>query len=127
MKSPRVVAFLLTLALSVTVFGADKRPLTPQDLWAIKRLGGPALSPDGKTVVFTVQDWSIEKNKSTSSLWLVDTAGGAPHRQLRDVEPRRRPPRLPVETRRRRNRLALRDERGRRRTGEDPRAALRRQ
>ncbi|MDI1320726.1 MAG: hypothetical protein PSW75_11130, partial [bacterium] len=80
MKSPRVVAFLLTLALSVTVFGADKRPLTPQDLWAIKRLGGPALSPDGKTVVFTVQDWSIEKNKSTSSLWLVDTAGGAPRR-----------------------------------------------
>lgn len=79
MKSPRV-ALLLTLALSVTVLGADKRPLTPQDLWAVKRLGSPALSPDSKTVVFTVQDWSIERNKSTSSLWLVDTAGGAPRR-----------------------------------------------
>ena len=80
MKSPRVTAFLLTLALSVSVFAADKSPLTPQDLWAIKRLSSPAVSPDGKSVVFTVQDWSIEKNKSTSSLWLVDTAGGAPRR-----------------------------------------------
>lgn len=80
MKSPRVIAFLLTLALSVTVCAADKRPITPQDLWAVKRLGSPALSPDGKTAVFTVQDWSIEKNKGTTSLWLVDVAGGAPRR-----------------------------------------------
>lgn len=80
MQSPRLIAFLLALALSVTVAAADKRPLTPQDLWAVKRLGSPALSPDGKTAVFTVQDWSIEKNKSTSSLWLVDVAGGTPRR-----------------------------------------------
>ncbi len=80
MKSPRVIAFLLTLALSMTVCAADKRPITPQDLWAVKRLGSPALSPDGKTAVFTVQEWSIEKNKSTTSLWLVDVAGGAPRR-----------------------------------------------
>src|SRR5690349_9432223 len=80
MKSSRVIAFLLTLALSVTVLAADKRPITPQDLWAIKRLGSPALSPDGKTAVFTVQEWSIDKNKSTSNLWLVDVAGGTPRR-----------------------------------------------
>ena len=80
MQSPRVIVLLLTLALAATVTAADKRPLTPQDLWAVKRLGSPALSPDGKTVVFTVQEWSIEKNKSTSNLWLVDTAGGAPRR-----------------------------------------------
>jgi dipeptidyl aminopeptidase/acylaminoacyl peptidase len=80
MKSPRVIACLLTLALSATVLAADKRPITPQDLWAAKRLAAPALSPDGKTAVFTVQEWSIEKNKSTSSLWLVDVAGGAPRR-----------------------------------------------
>ena len=80
MKSPCVIALFLTLALPLTVFAADKRPLAPQDLWALKRLSAPALSPDGRTVVFTVQEWSIEKNKSTSSLWLVDMAGGAPRR-----------------------------------------------
>lgn len=76
----RVVAFFVTLALAVVAFAADKRPITPQDLWAIKRLGSPELSPDGKTVVFTVQEWSIEKNKSTTNLWLVDVAGGEPRR-----------------------------------------------
>ncbi len=80
MKSPRLAAFILMLALSVTAFAADKRPITPQDLWTIKRLGSPALSPDGKTAVFTVQEWSVEKNKSTTSLWLVGVAGGIPRR-----------------------------------------------
>jgi dipeptidyl aminopeptidase/acylaminoacyl peptidase len=80
MKSPRVIAFLLTLALSVTVCAADKRPITPQDLWAMKRLGSPELAPDGRSVVFTVQEWSIEKNKSTANLWLLDLTGGAPRR-----------------------------------------------
>jgi len=72
-----LVAFTLVLAAA---FAAEKRPLTPQDLWAIKRVGSPALSPDGKQVVFTVQDWSVDKNKSTTNLWLVDVAGGEPRR-----------------------------------------------
>jgi dipeptidyl aminopeptidase/acylaminoacyl peptidase len=80
MNPRRVVALFLTLALAVVAFAAEKRLLTPQDLWAIKRLGSPAVSPDGKTVVFTLQEWSIEKNKSTTNLWLVDVAGGEPRR-----------------------------------------------
>ncbi|MBI2518013.1 MAG: S9 family peptidase [Opitutae bacterium] len=77
MKLPRVVALLLSLALSVLALAADKRPITPQDLWAMKRLGSPALSPDGQTVVFTVQEWSVEKAKSTTNLWLADVATGS--------------------------------------------------
>jgi dipeptidyl aminopeptidase/acylaminoacyl peptidase len=73
------VCIALTLLLAVAS-AADKRPLVPQDLWAIKRVGSPALSPDGKQVVFTVQEWSIDKNKSTSNLWLVEVAGGEPRR-----------------------------------------------
>ncbi len=91
MKFLRLVAFLLALVPSLTLAVAGRRPITPQDLWAMKRLGSPALSPDGRTALFTVQEWSIEKNKSTSSLWLVDVAGGAPRRlttaQASDVSP----------------------------------------
>lgn len=49
----------------------------------MKRLGAPALSPDGRSVVFTVQEWSIEKNKSTTNLWVVGVAGGEPRRLTR--------------------------------------------
>ena len=43
----------LTLALfAVTSFASaadgHKRPITAQDLWAVKRVGAPALSPDGR-------------------------------------------------------------------------------
>jgi dipeptidyl aminopeptidase/acylaminoacyl peptidase len=61
-------------------FAAEPRLLRPQDLWAIQRVGTPALSPDGKHAVFPVQEWSIEKNKSTSNLWTVAVADGAVRR-----------------------------------------------
>lgn len=74
------VLALIALLLSTSAWSAEKRPLTPQDLWAMKRLGAPALSPDGRNAVFTVQQWSVDKNKSTTNLWLVDLAGGEPRR-----------------------------------------------
>ena len=70
-KTLRPILLLMpVLAMGMTILAADKRPITAQDLWALKRLGSPALSPDGGNVVFTVQEWSVEKNKSTSNLWL---------------------------------------------------------
>ncbi len=82
---------LCSLALPTSTHAAEKKPVTAHDLWAMKRLGAPALSPDGKTVVFTVQEWSVEKNKSTANLWLVDVAGGTPRRlttaQANDAAP----------------------------------------
>ena len=75
----------LTLALfAVTSFASaadgHKRPITAQDLWAVKRVGAPALSPDGRRAVVSVQEWSIEKNKPSASLWLVDVADGRTRR-----------------------------------------------
>jgi dipeptidyl aminopeptidase/acylaminoacyl peptidase len=80
MRSARIFAFLGVFVLSTTAVAAATRVLTPQDLWAVKRVGSPALSPDGKTVVFTVQEWSVDKNASTTSLWLADVATGAVRR-----------------------------------------------
>jgi dipeptidyl aminopeptidase/acylaminoacyl peptidase len=65
---------LLTTAFAVETQG--KRHVTAQDLWHFKRVGAPALSPDAKTVVVSVQEWSIDENKSTANLWLIDVASG---------------------------------------------------
>ncbi|MBS0658709.1 MAG: S9 family peptidase [Verrucomicrobia bacterium] len=53
-----------------------KKLLTPQDIWAMKRLGTLRLSPDGAHAVFTVTEFSIEKDKSTQNLYLLETATG---------------------------------------------------
>lgn len=91
MKLSRLPAFLLGALLAVAAVAAEKRPLTPHDLWAMKRVSAPTLSPDGKTVVFVVQEWSVEKNKSTSNLWLADVASGETRRlttaQVSDAAP----------------------------------------
>ena len=69
--------------------GTGKRLITPQDLWAMKRLSNPELSPDGRTVAIVVQEWSIDKNKSTSNIWLVPVArNSAGQRCFASMEPR---------------------------------------
>ena len=70
----------LSFSLATAASAAEPRLLTPQDLWAIKRVQTPALSPDGKHAVFPVQEWSIDKNKSTSNLWTVAVADRAVRR-----------------------------------------------
>lgn len=79
----RLLSAGLAAALACAAGAASapaRRPLLPQDLWALQRLGSPALSPDGRQVVFTVQEWSVERNQATTQLWLADVAGGAPRR-----------------------------------------------
>jgi len=75
-----LLSLVLSFTLCVAASAAEQRLLTPQDLWAIKRVGSPAVSPDGKHVVFTLQEWSIDKNKSTTNLWTVPVAGGETRR-----------------------------------------------
>ncbi len=60
--------------------GASLRPISAEDLWAVKRLSTPALSPDGGRAVVSVQEWSVEKNKATASLWLTELASGQTRR-----------------------------------------------
>jgi dipeptidyl aminopeptidase/acylaminoacyl peptidase len=51
------------------------KPITHEALWMMKRVGAPALSPDGKWVVYSVLEPSYEADKSVSDLWLVSADG----------------------------------------------------
>jgi dipeptidyl aminopeptidase/acylaminoacyl peptidase len=55
-----------------------KRPMTTDDLLAVKTVGDPQVSPDGSRVVYVVSEIDKEAGKSNSSLWLAPTAGGEP-------------------------------------------------
>ncbi len=76
------LAFLLAFVATCT-FSAERRPITAHDLWAFKRVGAPAISPDGRRAVVSVQEWSIERNKPTASLWVADLASGQVRRLTR--------------------------------------------
>ncbi|HVJ51075.1 MAG TPA: S9 family peptidase [Aliidongia sp.] len=55
--------------------------MTVQDLWAMKRVGAPTLSPDGKWACVPVTGYDMDKNEGTSQLWLLSTDGKS-QRQL---------------------------------------------
>ncbi|HSN88513.1 MAG TPA: hypothetical protein VL025_17260, partial [Thermoanaerobaculia bacterium] len=77
------VSLLLLTGLAVLpAQAAERRPLTAEDLWAMERVAGPAISPDGRQVVFSVTRYSVEENKGNGDLWLVPTDGSAPPRRL---------------------------------------------
>jgi len=55
----------------------NPRLLTAEKMWALKRLGDPAITPDGLTAVVPVTTYDIAENKGMTDLWLVPVAGGA--------------------------------------------------
>ncbi len=52
-----------------------KRPITVEDLWKVKRLGKPSISPDGTWVAIDVTTFSMDENSSNTQIWLCSTDG----------------------------------------------------
>lgn len=46
--------------------------MTPEVLWSFGRVAEPSVSPDGKSVVYTVTFYNIPENKSYRDLYLLD-------------------------------------------------------
>jgi len=67
----------LAVALLPHAAMAETRPMTAQDLVTLKRLGAPAVAPDGQTVVFQQVDTDPVTHKRTPGLWRVPARGGA--------------------------------------------------
>ncbi len=55
----------------------NKPPLDAAALWAIKRVGTPTISPDGRYACASVTTYDMETNEGTTELWLFPTGQGA--------------------------------------------------
>jgi dipeptidyl aminopeptidase/acylaminoacyl peptidase len=87
-----VLALIALIALALAAVAQTKHPFTFEDMMKLKRVGDPQVSPDGKWVLFSVVDVSLEANTKTPHIWIVPLGGneeksGVPHvsRPLRDV------------------------------------------
>lgn len=50
-------------------------PITARSLLQVKSIYSPSLSPDGKRVVFVVEENDFEESRTVSHLWMADTSG----------------------------------------------------
>lgn len=82
---PKRLALLVVLTLLVP-FGvaapAGKRAITHEDAWLMKRVGLPAVSPDGKWAVFSVTDPAYDAKDQSADLWMAAVDGSQPPRKL---------------------------------------------
>jgi len=82
----RIAASLLAFsfvsaAVAQTSLPANPRQMTAEKMWAFKRLGDPAITPDGTQAVVPVTTYDVPENKGLTDLWLLPVSGG-PARQL---------------------------------------------
>src|SRR5258707_8525604 len=65
------------LATLTPPVGAQKRAITVDDYLALKSVGNPQLSPDGKWVAYTVTEPSLKDNRGITRIWLAEVASGS--------------------------------------------------
>ncbi len=77
--------FVLLFGLGLSSFtppaALAAHPLTMDDMFALRRLADPQISPDGRSVAYVVTTVDLAKNSSMATIWFAPTEGGAP-RQL---------------------------------------------
>ncbi|MEP7129086.1 MAG: S9 family peptidase [Chitinophagales bacterium] len=74
-----IACFLISVLI---VQAQEKKPITHEDMWLMKRVGAPALSPDGNWAVFSVIEPSYDEKEQVNDIWLIATDGNSPARKL---------------------------------------------
>jgi dipeptidyl aminopeptidase/acylaminoacyl peptidase len=92
MRTAPMIAGLFGLVVAPLAASEGKRPITHEDLWSMKRLAQPALSPDGKLAVLVVTEPAYDPAAQVVDLWVVATDGRtAPRRLTAGKEPEANP------------------------------------
>lgn len=73
---------IAAFGLASVAAAADKRIPTHEDIWLMKRVGAPQVSPDGRWLVVSVVEPSYDDNAQLSDLWLIDTTARNSSRRL---------------------------------------------
>lgn len=74
----RSILFLcLALLLPLAAAADERKPLTAETLWQLKRLGPPSISPDGRQTALAVSTPELGKDAMVTRIWLIDNQTGA--------------------------------------------------
>ena len=69
------ISLLLVLSFSLLALGGDKK-MTIEDALAVKQVGAPAFSPNGKWIAYTISEWDRKENRRISHVYLVSVEQG---------------------------------------------------
>lgn len=67
---------LIIFCFLTTSFAQEKRAMEIEDMFRIKRVSDPQLSPDGKWIAFVITEVIKNENKMNSDIYLIPSTGG---------------------------------------------------
>jgi len=70
----RLSIVVMALFFAIPLF-AQKRAFSLDDYYAVKSVGSPQLSPDGKTIAFTVTEYDLRDSTKDGQIWLMASDG----------------------------------------------------
>jgi dipeptidyl aminopeptidase/acylaminoacyl peptidase len=98
MKKTALSVFALALAGFAALAGTSgiaaaepPRVLMPDDIYALKNVGDPRISPDGRSVAFTVRAFERKEDGSDTDVYMVPLAGGEALRLTGSPKPETNP------------------------------------
>jgi dipeptidyl aminopeptidase/acylaminoacyl peptidase len=71
--------FIAAIGVSslMTLSAQSRRPLTPDDIFELRTVGDPRISPDGAWVAYTVSALDRKEDNSDTDIYMVPASGGA--------------------------------------------------
>ncbi|MFI5251851.1 MAG: S9 family peptidase [Bacteroidota bacterium] len=85
-QNPHLQKFFIFIILVVglgpccALIAQEKRAMTLDDMFAIKRVTDPQISPDGKWIAFTITVPDKDANSTQSHIWIMPSTGGSAKR-----------------------------------------------
>jgi dipeptidyl aminopeptidase/acylaminoacyl peptidase len=74
----RLTLFAAVFLAAAAALAQQKRPFTIEDLYRVQNVGDLSLSPDGRTLLFTVTVSDLPRGKRTTRIWMMDADGTNP-------------------------------------------------
>jgi dipeptidyl aminopeptidase/acylaminoacyl peptidase len=92
MTKRMLVGLVLVAVVGSGSFSAQaRRPLQPDDIFSLKSVSDPRISPDGAWVAYSVTTLDRKEDNSDTDLYMVAASGGAPVRLTSSKKPETSP------------------------------------
>lgn len=85
MRHKTLLGFALVAGNLATAQSPAKRAITFEDFAAVRAVADPQLSPDGRTVLYTLRTTDVDANRRTGRTYAVPATGGAARQFPADV------------------------------------------
>ena len=76
----KILLFVLLILGHATL--AQKPAMSHENMWMLKKIGTPAISPSGKWVIYSRTETSYNTEEQTTDLWLAATDGSTEPRKI---------------------------------------------